>query len=235
MPISAGLIAWKIAFQLSPIVLTGGIATDQGGALPIISLTEGVASVLNELLGSGSDFSLDNFFANYQPLPGATLISNQVATYPFANQAIAANAIIAQPLNVSMKMTCPARGNLLGFGMGAKLSTMISLQNSLAQHNALGGTYSIITPSYIYSYCIMTGMRDISGGESKQSQYDWQLDFLQPLVSLDSVQSALNGLMQKLTNGTPISGTPTWTSAGLPIGNPTSLLTSSLVPQPALQ
>lgn len=232
--VSPGYIAFKLANQLTPIILTRGIATAQGGAIPIIALTEGsiagAVGLISGITGGGADSALDDFFAHYQPVAGATLINQQAATYPFANQAVAANAVIAQPLNISMLMLCPAR-DLLGYPL--KLATMSALQKTLAQHNGSGGTYSIVTPSYIYTDCLMTSMRDVSGGESKQVQYAWQLDFFQPLVSLQAAQTALNGLMQKLTDGTAISGTPGW-STGLPVGNPTSLLNSSLVPQPAL-
>ena len=221
MSVSPDFVAFKLAFQISPIILTGGIATNLGGALPIVALTEGANFVIS-LLEGGASIELDNFFASYLPLPGASLINNQVALYPFANQSVAANAIIAQPLNVSMLMRCPAGRNSGGYPL--KLATMTALQNSLSQHNGMGGTYSIVTPSFIYTYCIMTGMRDASGGDSKQSQYDWQLDFMQPLVSIQSAQTALNGLMQKLTDGTPISGTPSWTPAGLAVGNPSNLI-----------
>lgn len=224
MSVSAGYVAFKIANQLSPIILTGGIAAAIG-AIPIIAITEG-ATFVTELLSGDENIELDDFFAHYYPLPGATLIQNQIAQYPFANQSVAANAIIAQPLNISLMMVCPARNT---FGYPLKLATMIALQGALAQHNGSGGTYSIVTPSYIYTNCIMTSMRDVSGGDSKQSQYQWQLDFQQPLVTLAAAQTALNGLMQKLTDGTAVSGTPGW-SSGLPVGNPTSLLTSSIVP-----
>lgn len=245
-------LAWKLAYQISPILLTGGIATNLGGALPIVALTEG-ANFLGSLLSRGSNIEMDMFFANYQPMAGGTLINNQIATYPFANQNVAANAIIAQPLNISMAMLCPAKTApvisgpdfgglqqdivvpLLG-GYSSKLAIMMALQNTLAQHNNQGGTYTIVTPSYIYTYCVMTGMRDISAlSEHKQAQFIWQLDFVQPLVSIQSAQTALNGLMQKLTNGTAISGTPTWGPAGLAVGNPVNLIASSFVPQPSLQ
>lgn len=229
MSISAGYIAFKLANQITPIILTRGIATALGGALPIMAITEGL-NLITGLLSGTENKELDEFFCNYQPVPGSTLINNQVATYPFANQAIAANAIIAQPNTISMLMLCPAK-NLFGFA--AKLATMLALQTTLSQHNGSGGTYSVITPAYIYTDCILTGMRDVSSGQSKQVQYAYQLDFFQPLVSLQAAQSALNGLMQKLTDGTPISGTPGW-STGLAVGNPTSILNSSLIPQNAL-
>lgn len=229
------LVKWKMAYQITPIILTNGIAAAQGDGLPIVALTDGIG-----LLGLASQVAsavsgvlpnLDGFFANYQPLPGSTLISNQVAMYPFANQAVAANAIIAQPLSVSMLMTCPAG---VAGSYGDKQTTMISLQSSLSQHNGLGGTYTIVTPSFIYTNCIMTAMHDVSDGSSSQVQFRYQLDFIQPLVSLQAAQQAQNGLMQTLTNGTPVAGTPTW-SSGLPVTNPTNTLTSSLAAQPQLQ
>jgi hypothetical protein len=219
MSISPGYVAFKLAQELSPIILTRGIATAVGGYLPIIALTEGLNFAAGLLTG-GDALNLDNFFAHYTPLPGGSLIKNQVATYPFANQSIAANAIISQGLNISLMMNCPARGTL---GYAVKLATMTALKATLDQHNNSGGTYSVVTPSFIYTDCILTDFRDVSGGESKQYQYQWQLDFFQPLVSLQAAQTALNNLMQRLTNGTP-PGTPSGAAAiGLPVGSPLSL------------
>lgn len=224
---SAARTVFQLAYEISPILLTGGIVQGSISALPIVALTEEANFVANLISGSGDvggSLSLDKFFAHYYVV-GATLIENEFATYPFANQAVAANAIIAQPLNVSLHMVCPARS---GFGYGIKLATMLALQKTLSQHNNLGGTYSIVTPSYVYTNCLLRGMRDISGGESNQSQYLWQLDFYQPLVSVASGQSALSTLMQKLSDGTQINGTPTWSSAasaiGLAVNNPVRLL-----------
>jgi hypothetical protein len=229
----AGFIAFKLAFQLSPIILTSGIATNLGGALPIIALTEG-ANFVQSLLTGGVNNDLDGFFASYQAAPGSSLVNQQVSMYPMANQTVAANAVIAQPLNISMIMMCPA-GNASG-GYPLKLVTMTALQNSLTQHNLTGGLYTIITPCFIYTNCVMTGMRDVSGGQGKQVQDVWQLDFVQPLVTVQSAQTALNGLMSKLANGTaPQGGTPSWSVAGLAVNNPVSLLTSSLVPSTVIQ
>jgi hypothetical protein len=214
MGVSAGQTAGDLAFTKSPIVLTGGIAANLGNYLPIVALTQVGFSLISLLTGK-NPLDLNNFFANFVVLPGGMLISNQVATYPFANQSIAANAIIAQPLPISVRMICPARGTL---GYAAKLATMSALTAALSQHNLLGGLYSIVTPSYIYTNCIMTGMRDISGGGDKQVQVEWQLDFTQPLVTLAAAQSALNTLTNSLTNGTPIGGTPASLAGGLPVG-----------------
>lgn len=259
MSSSAARDAWAFAFQCSPILLTRGIATGivsgvQSGVLPIIALTD-AASLATGILTGGlaGNINPDDFFASYYPMPGATLLAQQVATYPMANQAIAANAVIAQPLNVSMMMCCPVRpgslvagvlggiagaflpttaaglGGSVSAGVGAiggypgKLATMTALQNTLAQHNNQGGTYSIVTPAFIYVDCIMTGMRYVGDDNSKQKQSMWQLDFIQPLVSIASAQGALNSQMQKIQSQMPLnSGAQAVPAAGLPAGGATA-------------
>jgi hypothetical protein len=236
--LSAAQIAWKMAFTLSPIVLTGGIAAQQGNALPIIALTEGPYFSGEDIIGiaegsssvaatqGAADPYLDNFFASYYPLPGGTLIANEISHYPFANQAIAANATIAQPLLISLMMVCPAKK------YSEKFHTMLSLQSSLKQHSSLGGTYSVVTPSGIYTDCILKTIRDVSGGEVKQAQYLYQWDFEQPLVSLEAAagaQQALNNQLQAINNQTP-PATASANASGLPVTNPTSVLNSA-VPQ----
>jgi hypothetical protein len=223
MGISAGLVAAKLAYTASPIILTGGIAANLGNYLPIIALTQGGFSAIALLTGK-NPIDPDNLFANFVVLPGGMLVSNQVATYSFANQAIGANAIIAQQLPISVKMICPARGTL---GYAAKLATMSALKSSLAQHTQLGGLFSVVTPSLIYTNCILTGMRDISGGGDKQVQVEWQLDFIQYLVTLAAAQAAFNSLTSSLTNATPIGGVPASSAAGLPIGGAVSPLVAS--------
>jgi hypothetical protein len=212
---------FKLGFEISPVILTNGIAENiPGKMLPIVSITE-AANFVTGLLDGGSVLSLDNFFAHWVPIPGSTLANNQIGQYPFANQTVAANAIIAQPLQISMRMICPVKTS---GGYAAKLVTISALQAALASHNNSGGTYTIATPSFLYTNCVMLGMKDISNGQSKQVQTEWQFDFLQPLVALADAQSALNGLMSKISGGTPISGDPTWSSIGTPAATP------SLVP-----
>lgn len=218
---AAGQIAFKLAFQLSPILLTRGIAKDiPGGILPIIALTEGANFAVGLVTGS-PDIDTDNFFANWSPMPGTSLLNQAVATYPFANQAVAANAAIQQPNQVSMLMTCPARG-LAGYA--TKLATMTALRSALAAHNAAGGTYSVLTPSFVFVDCVFMGMRDVSGGQSAQVQTQFQLDFFQPLVSLSDARSALNGLMQKIQSGLPLNApTSAVSAAGLTVGKLTAI------------
>jgi hypothetical protein len=88
------------AFEIAPIWLVGGLADYVGGYVPITLLTEIV-----DLPGLSSK----EFFAHYKPLPGGTLAKWQVAEYPFANFATAANAVVQKPLEISMLMVCPAQ------------------------------------------------------------------------------------------------------------------------------
>src|SRR5690242_5284664 len=105
---NAARTAYDLAFQVSPIVLVGGTyANSLGGAMPIIGLVGQLAALGQGLLTSG--ISTDAFFARYKVLPGGTLINNTVGKYPFANQQVAANAIIQQPKNVSLMMICPVK------------------------------------------------------------------------------------------------------------------------------
>lgn len=211
MSITAGRAVFRMAFQLSPIVLVGGIAQNiPGQMLPIIAITEAL-NFVDGLLSNGGDVNLDNFFANFQPVQGSTLVANQIGTYPFANQAVAANALIAQPLTLSMLMICPARND---FGWATKLATMMALQNALKQHNASGGTYIVITPSFIYRNLIMTQMTDVSNPGSHQAQNAWQLDFVAPLLTLEEAEAAQNSLMSKISSGTQLTGAPTWSGLG---------------------
>jgi hypothetical protein len=178
---SVGSVAFTLAFQLSPIILCNGIATSiPGGVLPIIAITEAVNFPLGLLSGSVSA-DLDSYFAYFQPLPGSTLGDNQIGSYPFANQAVAGNAIIQQPLTVSMLMVCPTQSNYL-----ASLGIMMALQATLQQHDQTGGTYTVITPKMFYPNMIRTRMVDVSTASSKQAQNTYQIDFVQPLLTLEA-------------------------------------------------
>lgn len=222
---SPGLVAFKFTFQLCPIFLTGGIAgLIPGGVLPIITLTE--ALTLGGALGGGAiNAELDGFFANFNPIPGGTLIENDIARYPFANQVVAANAQIQKPIHLSVRMACPAQGEL---GYVTKLATMTALKSTLEQHNRTGGTYTVMTPSFPYTNGLMTRLGDVTGGETKQVQAEWQWDFEFPLLTLQAAQAAQNSLMSKLSNGTQIGPTDSWSGAGSSLGQP-----SPLAPVPA--
>ena len=220
---STGNAIFKLGYELSPILLTNGIASlIPFQMLPIVALTEAENFVFG-LLNGPSVPSLDQFFAHWKPVGGTTLIDNQIGQYPFANQAVAANAIIAQPLQISMLMYCPVQ---VAGGYTSKLATLTVLQQTLAQHNAAGGTYTVATPAQIYTNCLLVKVTDVSGGEAKQVQYAWQFDFIQPLVTVNQAAQVYNTLMNAIGGGLPTPQIPTW--SGLSTGS--NLVGPSLLP-----
>jgi len=224
MSLSPGLAAFKLSFELSPVILTGGIAgAIPGGMLPVIAITEAL-NFVDGLLSGGEDLGLDDFFAHFGPLPGGTLIEQRIGEYPFANQATAANAAIAQPLVIALRMICPAKDDA---GYGLKLATMTALQATLAQHNAAGGTYTVATPSYFYTNCVMLDLTDGSDQRDKQMQNTWVWRFRRPLLTLQDALQAQNNLMSQITNGTSLGGAPTWSGLSPTVGNPGSLAAPS--------
>lgn len=224
---SIGSVAWKMAFQLSPIILTGGAASEiPGGMLPIIAITEAL-NFVDGLLTGPDNIGLDDFFANFAPQPGASLIDQDIGHYTFANQAVAANAVIANPLQISMLMICPARKQ---FGYEVKLATIMALQAVLSQHNNSGGTYTIATPSFFYTDCVMKTLHDVTPGESAQPQTHWQWEFEKPLLTEQQAQQAQNSLMSKISSGTAVDGQPAWSGLGPTVGQPASLAAPSLIP-----
>jgi hypothetical protein len=229
MSISPGMAVFKMAFQLSPIILTNGIANlIPGGMLPIVLITEALNFVDTLLTGNLSSLeNLDSFFANFHPLPGSTLISQAIGKYPLANQQVAANAIIVKPLTISVRMICPVQEEA---GYFLKLATMMTLQSALSTHNVSGGTYTILTPSFPYTNCVFLQMTDVSSAESKQAQNAYQMDFEQPLLTLQSIQQAQNNLMSQITAGTQINGAPSYSGAAPTVGFPPSLAAPSTVP-----
>lgn len=200
----AARASYDLAFQVTPIILNQGLASQSlGGMLPIIGLTGQLAAFAQGVITNG--LSLNDFYARFVPIPGATVLSNAVGTYPFANQQVAGNAYIEQPLNISLEMIAPV--NTTG-GYLTKLAIFTALRNALAAHIQAGGTFHIATPSYIYRDVLMTAMTDITPGDTRQQQVRWQLDFIKPLVSQSDailVAGALNAKYQAIANGSPIT------------------------------
>lgn len=225
-----GYVAFKLAMQLSPILLVNGIAQAiPGGVLPIIAITE-AANFLSGLLSGAANIELDDFFAHFFPIPGSTLIDNQVSTFPMADQAVAGNAIIQQPLALSMMMICPARDTL---GYPLKLATMTALQKVLQLHISQGGTFTVVTPSSIYTNGLLVRMADASNMESKQAQNSYQMDFYFPLLTLENSQSIQNTLMSKISGGSQVNasggGVP-WSGLSPTVGSPNSLAGGLVIP-----
>lgn len=214
---SLGFEIYKLGYEISPIILVDGIASQiPYQMLPIVAITQAADFTLGLLNGDTLPTTLDKYFAHWKPLPGTTLIQNQIGAYPFANQAIASNAIIAQPLTISMLMSCPVQ---IAGGYTAKLATLTVLQQTLLQHNASGGTYTVATPAQIFTNCLLIQVRDVSGGESKQVQHTWQFDFIQPLITINQAAQVYNSLMNKISGGLPTGLTPQWSGTASTIGN----------------
>jgi len=222
-----GLAAWKVAFQISPIILTNGLVNSfPGRMLPILAVTEALNLPLGLLSGAGG-IGLDRFFANFQPLPGSTLIDQEIGRYPFATQSVAANATISMPLTVSMLMVCPVQN---GFGYWERLPIIMALQKVLTLHNSSGGTYIVATPSYIYTNCIMRSMRDASTALTKQPQNAWQFDFERPLITLEEAEQAQNGLFSMITGGVQIPGNAAWSGLSTAASIPGSIAGVAVAP-----
>lgn len=225
-----GQAAFRLAFEISPIYLTGGLVGGVPGAtVPIISFTEGGG--FGNILGAGSGVDLDKFFAHFRPLPGSRLVNNAIGTYPFANQSVAANALITSPLTISMLMVCPSRNP---GDYSRRQAVITSLIRTLEAHNLAGGTYSVATPSYLYTNCVMTGFTDASSGETKQAQYAFQIDFQKPLISEQEAQQKYNNLMAKIGSQTQLepnaNGDIGWSTVGNSVNNPGSGASPSMVP-----
>jgi hypothetical protein len=204
---------YQFGFEISPIILQNGLAaTLPFGMLPIVTITQ-ASSLGIGLLGGHLELGLDDYFCRFEPLPGATLVNNAIGRYPFANIAVAANAIISEPINVSMLMKCPISQEA---GYISKFMTISALKGALDYHNSLGGTYIVATPSYVYTDCILLGLVDASSGASKQPQNAWRWDFIKPLVSAEDAAGAQSSLMSKLSSGGMVTD-PSWSGLGTSI------------------
>ena len=190
------------AYEIAPIWLVGGLADYVGGYVPITLLTEII---------DYPGLTNKEFFAHFKPLPGGTLAKWQVAEYPFANFATAANAVVQQPLEISMLMVCPAQTN---GGYLFKQAILTAVQFAIQKHITTGGTFTVITPAFTYANCLLTGIRDITPASDKQVQYMFQWDFVQPLITISQSQSVLGTLMDKVSNGLPT--TASWTQSAIP-------------------
>lgn len=218
--------AYTLSFQVSPIILVNGIAANAlGGMMPIIGLTGQLASLAGSVVSgaiNGQAPSLDSFFAQFVVLPGSTLVSNAVATFPFANQNVAGNAIITQPKSVSLMMIAPVKDP---GGYLSKLAIFESLRTSIEAHCAAGGTFHVATPAHIYTNVILTSITDVTSGEGgRQKSIQFQWDFVQPLITQQDAASAMNALMSKLTGGNQVipsglAGTSLWSSASAAVGS----------------
>ncbi|EHJ4017519.1 hypothetical protein J9H63_000160 [Salmonella enterica] len=199
---------FKLAFQTSPILLQGGIAEKiPGGIIPIALFTEGL-SIVNGLLHG----KLNGATAAFTPMPGTTLIQQDICNLNFYNQITAANSVVKKPNRVVMQMVRPVSTEDGGYI--TKGITFAALKIFLEMHNDKGGRYIVLTPSYIYTDCLMRSFIDVSGlsEQNKQVQHTWQIEFEQPLITTSSVTQTLNNIMSKFEKGT--QGKATWKANG---------------------
>lgn len=205
--------AFRLAFEISPILLVDGIAASiPGGTMPIAVLTEGVSIVDGLLHGEIADQS-----TAFTPMAGTTLVQQDIGTLNFYNMVTAANSVVNRPNRVIMQMMRPA--STKNGGYATKGITFAALKLALDKHNQSGGYYAVMTPSYIYTGCLLRTMIDVSGfsEQNKQVQHTWQLEFEQPLLSISQVDAALGGLMSKFDSGMPTTfpaDTQSWWSNG---------------------
>ena len=225
MGISPGYTAWKLSFQISPIILTGGIAGGiLGGMLPILALTQAASFATGLLSGSDDSSDLDSYFAHFYPQPGGKLILNSVGKYPFANNSIAGNAVIVQPNTVSLRMECPAKGD---GAVALRLATITALQYTLAQHVSQGGLFTVLTPAFPYTDGILLGLTDIST-DVQQPQSRWQWDFEFPLLTQSQASAAQNTMMNNLSGGLQSNGATSGTN--LTVGSTNTTATGAVSP-----
>lgn len=202
--------SFKRSFQIAPILLVDGIAAQRsGGQMSILALTEG---------SEDANYADDNaYFAHFKPLSGATLIDYSPAEYPYASQAMAANAMIKNALRFSLHMDCPARNN--GHNYNDLQQTMTFLQQQLDLHNQQGGSFTVSTPAYVYTGCLLVALRDVTSTGDKKVQGAFQWDFVQPLVTAQAAEQVFNNLYAKLTGGLPTPNPPTNSGISTTIGN----------------
>jgi len=221
----------QLSYQICPIILTGGSAQQiPGGMLPMLSL---FATGETTSLGLPFDIGdLDSAFGAFNVLPGGTLVIQEIAKYPFANQWVAANAVIRQPLTLSVIMDSPMRPPSNQPFMDVweyKQSVFTALKETLDRHNNIGGTYTVATPAYMYDNLCMISMTDNSRGNNSLPQNAWRFDFERPLVVLSELQGAQNHLMQMISNQTPTDGRMVGTRPGWPQASATQTRTIKTV------
>jgi hypothetical protein len=209
------LSLYQLLYQITPIFLTNGVASAMsGGILPIISVLN--PNAYNVLFSGGNEaFNIDNYFGIFQVAAGGSLVQQQLAEYPFANLNVAANAIIRQPIEVSLVMMAPMKTQ---YAWAVKNATMTALKATLDTHNNLGGTYTVFTPAFTYYDMLMLGLSDISTPQSPLPQNTWKWDFRKPLVTMADLIAAENNLYSKITGGIPSPAeiTSTLTAIGIP-------------------
>lgn len=204
---------FQLSYQTCPIVLIGGVAGT--GVLPIANiLNPGVTNDTLSVSSSGvvTDTNAvgatrDAFtFGAFRVLPGATLMDNDNAKYPLATMAVAANAIITNPLRLAVEMVAPASATV---SMTTRLSIFTTLKSVLDNHISLGGYFNVATPAFIYTSCLLLNLVDASDvADGAQTQTRWVWNFEQPLITLKQADTVISNAMNKIQGQTYNAGNP---------------------------
>lgn len=200
---------FQLSYQVSPIVLIGGIAGT--GVMPISQLLNpgaGSTSLTTSTGGGAAQSSQSDAFTfgSFRVLPGGSLMDNDIAKYPLATMAVAANAIITNPLRLSVEMVTPASADV---SLSQRLSIFTSLKNVLDNHISAGGYFNVATPAFIYTGCLLLNLVDASDvPDGAQTQTRWVWNFEKPLITLQEAQAVVNNAMSKVTGQTYNAGDP---------------------------
>lgn len=216
---------YQTDYQVNPIVLVAGVAGTGMMALSAILSSNSTAPVTSDGISSP-------VFGQFCVLPGGTLMQNENAKYPLANMTVAANAIITNPLTISIEMLVPADAAIT---LTNKQAVITALKKTLDAHTAQGGYYNVATPSYIYQNCLLLELVDatemVEGG---QPQVRWVWEFEQPLITVAAAQAAQNQAMAKISSQTANAGDPPGSKPIVTgINDPTSNISPSLLPNNA--
>lgn len=226
---------FRRSYEIAPIIFVGGVAQNMtGGKIPVTSFTESGSFSDGPTDSANSQQSLDGYFAHFYPEAGSTLVDNEIAHWPFANQAVAANAVITKPLRLSMIMVCPADG--VDTTLDDKQSIITSLQGTIQQHITQGGWFDVATPAFLYQGLLLISIDDVSeydeDGSQVQNKYRWT--FEQPIITQQQAQAAYNTSMGKIASGTQVSGDPPGSNpAASAVGQPSSNVAQNVIPAAA--
>ncbi len=210
--------AWDLLYRVSPILLTGGIASSLSTSLSaagvlgaafssLTSIGIPIAAILDPIslvsgLGGNTNFSIDDLFAHFMPVPGGTLLEFETCKFPFANQIVAGNAVIQRESTISMHMECAYRGTN---SIPARIAILAAMRATVLQHVTQGGLFTVFTPAMIYSNVPLLRITDISPDPTMpQTAFQW--DFEQVLITTVAAAGAASTMMSKLGSGQQSSG-----------------------------
>lgn len=194
--------SYELAYIRSPIILRGGIADFQGGYMPIIELTEflNVLEAIRNTVLTGSP--LKDMYGAFQVQGGTSLLQYASGEYPFQNAATAVNYQMKMPNQIVFEMLTPFKKSMDLFN---QLPVMTVLIQALERHRALGGYYMLLTPSKIYTSCILESITQADYDVGSQLQMAWMWAFKEPLLTEEAAEKAYNDTMDKIANKLPNS------------------------------